>query len=340
MNRINRRWLLARRPVGMVEVGDFRFDEAPCPEPAEGEVLVALRWLAFDPAMRGWMEDRDSYLPPVGIGEVMRGGGVGEVVASGHPDHPVGELVQGFFGWQEYALVGDSAVAGLSRVPSGVPPTLVLSVLGITGLTAWFGLYDIGKPQKGETVVVSGAAGATGSVAAQLAKLEGCRVIGIAGGAVKCAWLRDQAGLDAVVDYKAENVAARLRELCPKGIDIYFDNVGGEILDAALARLALRARVVMCGGISGYNEKEPPPGPRNLMNVIIQRARMQGFIVLDYAPRFGEAVGELAAHVREGRIAYLEDIQHGIENAPGTFLRLFDGSNQGKQLLEITAAGR
>jgi len=322
----------------MVESADFRFDEAPCPEPGEGEVLIRMRWLAFDPAMRGWMEDRESYLPPVGIGDVMRGGGVGEVVASRNPDHPEGELVQGLFGWQEYALAGGPNLQGVSRVPPDIPPTLVLSVLGVTGLTAWFGLYDVGKPQKGETVVVSGAAGATGSVAAQLARLEGCRVIGIAGGATKCAWLREEAGLDAVVDYKAEDVAARLRELCPQGIDIYFDNVGGQILDAALARLALRGRVVMCGGISGYNEKEPPPGPRNLMNVIIQRGRMEGFIVLDYAPRFGEAVGELAKHVREGRIAYLEDIQQGIENAPSTFLRLFDGSNHGKQLLELVPA--
>lgn len=339
MSRVNRRWLLARRPVGRVKAGDFRFDEEPCPEPAEGEVLVGLRWLAFDPAMRGWMLDRESYVPAVGIGEVMRGGGVGEVVASQHPDHPVGELVQGLFGWQEYAVVGGAGLQGLSRVPRDIPPTLVLSVLGITGLTAWFGLHDIGKPRKGETVVVSGAAGATGSVAAQLAGMEGCRVIGIAGGPVKCAWLRDKAGLDGVIDYKADDVEARLRELCPKGIDIYFDNVGGAILDAALAQLALHARVVMCGGISGYNEENPPPGPRNLMNVIIQRARMEGFIVLDYAPRFAETVGKLAAHVREGRIAYLEDIQHGIENAPSTFLRLFDGSNHGKQLLELAPAG-
>ena len=339
MSRVNRRWLLAQRPVGMVEAGDFRFDEAACPEPAEGEVLLRVCWLAFDPAMRGWMEDRESYLPPVGIGEVMRGGGVAEVVASRHPDYAEGELVQGLFGWQEYALMSGPGVQGLSRVPRDIPPTLVLSVLGITGLTAWFGLHDIGRPVSGETVVVSGAAGATGSVAAQLARLSGCRVIGIAGGARKCAWLRDEAGLDDVVDYKAENVEARLRALCPQGIDVYFDNVGGKILDAALARLALRARVVMCGGISGYNEKEPPAGPRNLMNVVIQRARMEGFIVLDYAPRFPEALKELAGHVREGRIAYLEDVQQGIENAPRTFLRLFDGSNFGKQLLELASPG-
>jgi NADPH-dependent curcumin reductase CurA len=208
-------------------------------------------------------------------------------------------------------------------------------VLGITGLTAYFGMLDLGKPKPGDTVVVSGAAGATGSVAGQVAKLEGARVIGIAGGPEKCTWLVKEAHFDAAIDYKAEHVAERLAALCPKGIDVYFDNVGGEILDAALGRLALRARVVLCGGISAYNEASPPPGPRNLMNLVIQRARMEGFIVLDYLPRFGEGIAALAKALQEGRIAHQEDLQHGLENAPRTFLRLFRGENRGKQLLEL-----
>lgn len=332
--RTHRQWLLARRPVGMVSEADFELREAPVPEPGPGEFLVRNLYLSFDPAMRGWMEDRPSYIPPVQIGEVMRCGAVGQVVASRSDAFPVGSFVQGLFGWQEYA-VGGSGLARATPVPEGTPLTWPLGVLGITGLTAYFGLLDLGRPQEGETVVVSGAAGATGSVAAQIAKLQGCRVVGIAGGPDKCAWLEQEAGLDASIDYKSQDVGARLGELCPDGIHVYFDNVGGAILDAALARLALRARVVLCGGISGYNEKEPPPGPRNLMNLVIQRARMEGFIVLDYAERFAEASAQLAEWVRAGRIAHREDVQEGIENAPRTFLRLFEGKNTGKQLLKV-----
>ena len=224
---------------------------------------------------------------------------------------------------------------GATVVPKGTPPTWPLGVCGITGLTAYFGLLDLGKPKAGETVVVSGAAGATGSIAAQVAKIQGCRVVGIAGGPEKCRWLTETAHLDAAIDYKREDVAKRIRELCPKGIDVYFDNVGGEILDAALANLAQRARVVLCGGISGYNEASPPPGPRNLMNLVITRSRMEGFIVIDYVPRFAEGAAKLAQWVAEGKLAHAEDIQRGIENAPKTFLRLFQGKNLGKQLLQI-----
>jgi len=332
---VNRRWLLAQRPVGMVSEANFELSETRLGALADGEYRVRNLYVSFDPAMRGWMEDReDSYIPPVAIGEVMRAGTVGQVIESRHPDFQPGDFVQGLFGWQEYVDAGKGMTQG-TRIPAGTPLTWPLGVLGITGLTAYFGLLDLGKPQPGETVVVSGAAGATGSVAAQIAKLEGCRVIGIAGGPAKCAWLTGEAGLDAAIDYKSENVAERLRALCPDGIDVYFDNVGGEILDAVLAQLAIRARVVMCGGISGYNEKEPPPGPRNLMNVIIKRARMEGFIVIDYAPRFPAAAEELAGWVRAGKIAHQEDIQEGIENAPKTFLRLFEGKNTGKQLLKL-----
>jgi NADPH-dependent curcumin reductase CurA len=271
----------------------------------------------------------------VAIGEVMRGGVVAQVVASNDPDFAVGSLVQGMLGWQEYAVTGKGRV---TPIPDGTPPTWPLGVLGITGLTAYFGLLDIGKPASGETVVVSGAAGATGSVAAQIARIHGCRVIGIAGGSEKCAWLTGDARLDAAIDYKSEDVGARLDTLCPDGVDVFFDNVGGDILDAVLARIALRARIVLCGGISGYNEKEPPPGPRNLMNLVRQRGRMEGLIVIDYAARFGEGLSQLAAWVRSGEIAHREDIQEGFENAPQTFLRLFSGKNLGKQLLRVADA--
>jgi NADPH-dependent curcumin reductase CurA len=261
----------------------------------------------------------------------MRAGGLGEVVRSRHPGFAEGELVQGMLGWQDYAVVG----LGLSHVPEGVPPTWVLGALGITGLTAYFGMLDLGEPKPGETVVVSGAAGATGSVAGQIAKIRGARVVGIAGGPEKCSWLTRAAHFDAAIDYKGQDVAQRLSDLCQDGIDVYFDNVGGEILDACLGRLAQRARVVLCGGISGYNEPAPPPGPRNLMNLVIQRARMEGFIVIDYAARFGEGVAELRKWLEEGRIAHQEDVQEGLENAPSTFLRLFRGENRGKQLLKV-----
>jgi NADPH-dependent curcumin reductase CurA len=332
MSRRNRQWLLAERPVGMVSAANFALREVDVPEPGPGQVLVKNLYLSFDPAMRGWMEDRPSYLPPVGLGEVMRCGAVAQVIESREESLPVGTFVSGLFGWQEYALVGR---ANAAPIAPGTPLTWPLGVLGITGLTAYFGMLDIGQPKAGETVVVSGAAGATGSVAAQLARIRGARAIGIAGGAEKCAWLRDAARLDAAIDYKSEDVGARLSALCPDGIDVYFDNVGGEILEAVLDRIALRARVVLCGGISGYNEKEPPPGPRNLMNLVRMRGRMEGLIVLDYAARFAEGVSQLAAWVRAGEIAHREDVQHGIENAPRTFLRLFSGENLGKQLLQV-----
>jgi NADPH-dependent curcumin reductase CurA len=318
----------------MVTEANFDFVEEPVPALHEGEVLVKNLYMSFDPAMRGWMEDRKSYIPPVQIGEVMRAGTVGQVVESRDPKHPVGSFVQGLLGWQEYAVAGKGPNQ-VSSVPEGVSLTAPLGVLGITGLTAYFGLLDLGKPKPGETVLVSGAAGATGSVASQIAKLKGCRVIGIAGGPEKCSWLETELGLDDTIDYKSEDVAQRIAALCPDGIDVYFDNVGGEILEAALANLALRARIVLCGGISGYNEDEPQPGPRNLMNLVIQRGRMEGFIVIDFASRFGEATKELAGWVAEGKIRHQEDIQEGIENAPRTFQRLFLGENRGKQLLKL-----
>lgn len=339
MPATNRRWTLAARPHGLVKESDFAFGEAPVPAVGDGQVLVRVLYLSFDPTQRGWIEDRPSYLPPVQIGEVMRAAAVGQVVESKFAGLAPGDLVQGLFGWQEYALLPGAMIGAQGKIPPGVPPTWMLGVLGITGLTAYFGMLDLGKPQAGDTVVVSGAAGATGSVAGQIAKIAGARVIGIAGGPEKCAWLTKEAHFDAAIDYKREDVSARLGALCPKGIDLYFDNVGGEILDAALARIALRARVVLCGAISGYNETAPPPGPRNLMNLVIQRGRMEGFIILDYLPRFAEGVAKLSAWVRSGEIVHQEDVQRGLENAPRTLLRLFTGANTGKQILQVAEAG-
>ncbi|MCP4006257.1 MAG: NADP-dependent oxidoreductase [bacterium] len=332
--RINRQWLLARRPVGMVSPLDFEFRQEPIPELAKGQYLVRNLYISFDPTMRGWMEDRESYMPSVSIGEVMRCSAVGQVVESKNPAFAEGDIVSGLLGMQEYAVAGQGFVHG-APVPDGTPSTWPLGVVGITGMTAYFGLLEIGKPAPGETVLVSGAAGATGSVAAQIAKLEGCRVVGIAGGPEKCALLMDEFGLDGAIDYKAEDVGRRIRELCPEGVHVYFDNVGGSILEAALAHLARGARVVLCGGISGYSETSPPPGPRNLMNLVLQRGRMEGFIIIDYVARFPEATAKLAKWVGEGKIIHHEDIQEGIENAPETFLRLFRGQNTGKQLLKV-----
>ena len=338
MSEINRQWLLAKRPFGMVSEANFEYRESPVPQPKEGEVLVRNLYLSFDPAMRGWMEDRESYLPPVAIGDPMRAGCIAQVVESNHPEFTPGDLVQGMFGWQDYAIASPTGAFPPSRVPDGIPPTLPLGPMGITGFTAYFGLLDLGEPKAGQTVVVSGAAGATGSVAAQIARIKGCRVIGIAGGPEKCQWLLEKARIDAAIDYKSEDVEARLAELCPDGIHVYFDNVGGRILEIVLGQIAQNARVVLCGGISGYNDEKPSPGPNNLMNLIIQRGRMEGFIVLDYLHRAGEAITDLSQWILGGDIAHEEDIQEGLENAPQTLLRLYEGKNLGKQLLKIAEA--
>jgi NADPH-dependent curcumin reductase CurA len=322
--------------VGMVQESDFELREAPIPRPAEGQVLVRSRWLAFEPAMRGWMDDRPNYMPPVALGEVMRGMAVGEVVESRLAGFAPGDLVMGMTGWQEWAL-GD---AGLRKLPAGTDPRLALSALGITGLTAYFGMLEVGRLREGDVVVVSGAAGATGSVAGQIAKLSNCRVIGIAGGPAKCAWLTDKAGFDAAIDYKREDVGARLSELCPQGIDLFFDNVGGPVLDEVLARIARGARIVVCGAIARYNAAEAPPGPRNYYRIVAQRARIEGFVVLDFLPRAAEATAKLLEWVKDGRIVWEVDVQHGFENAPKTLRRLYAGENFGKQLLELSGTGR
>ena len=330
-SRGNQQWRLSKRPVGMVRESDFALATSPIPALEDGRLLVRNRVLAFEPAMRGWIDDRPSYLPPVPIGDVMRGMGAGEVIQSNLDGYAPGDWVTGMFGWQQFAV----ADAGARKIPPGVEPKLALSVLGITGITAYFGLLEIGRPQEGDTVVVSGAAGATGSVVGQIAKRNGCRAVGIAGGAEKCAWLTHQAHFDAAIDYKREDVGARLDALCPGGIDVFFDNVGGEILDEALAHIARGARVVICGSISRYNAAEPQAGPRNYYQLVQKRARMEGFVILDFLARSAEATADLAGWVEDGSIAWEADVQQGFENAPKTLLRLYRGANFGKQLLEI-----
>jgi len=333
---VNRQWLLAARPDGMIGPQNFGYVETAIPEISNGEVLVKNLYLSFDPTQRNWMVDRPGYLPPVAIGETMRAGSVSQVVDSKHNDFAVGELVQTTGCWQDYAVVAPGqGPTGINKLPPGVSPEMMLSILGITGMTAYFGLLEHGQPKAGETVLVSGAAGATGSVVGQIAKLMGCRVVGIAGGPEKCAWLKEVAGFDAVIDYKNEDVDEQIGIHCPDKWDVFFDNVGGSILEAALNHLNLYSRVVMCGGIANYNDTEPVPGPSNLMNLVTNRGRMQGFIILDYLPRAMEAIGALIGWVASGDIVYQVDLQEGFENIPNTLQRLYTGQNIGKQLLKI-----
>jgi NADPH-dependent curcumin reductase CurA len=331
--RTNRRIVLVKRPEGEVTPDCMRLVEEAAPEPEEGEALVRNLYLSLDPTQSGWMK-YDTYLPAIPLGDVIRSSGVGEVVESRSPHYAKGQLVTGLVGWQEYALA-DGAGRRMQPVPAGVSAVDAVSLFGITGLTAYFGLLDVGKPKAGETVVVSGAAGATGSVVGQLAKLSGCRVVGIAGSAEKCRWLVEELGYDAAIDYKREDVGAALKAACPKGIDVYFDNVGGAILDAALRELARGARVVLCGAISTYGEKEPPPGPRHLMQLILKHAHMEGFLVLDYLARFPEAIAALAKWVAEGKLQNRVDVVDGLEHAPAAFQKLFTGGNTGKLLVKV-----
>ncbi len=331
----NRQWRLASRPTGMATETDFVYREEAKPTIDDGQFLVRVLYVSFDPAMRGWMTDDPGYVPPIEIGSVMRASGLGQVIESRHEEFAAGEIVAGPFGWQDYTVCDGREPRSVQRVDPVHPLSSYLGVLGGTGLTAYFGMLDVAKPKAGDTVLVSGAAGATGSIAAQIAKLQQCRVIGIAGGTPKCKWLTDELGLDAAIDYKSDDVDARLGELCPKGVDVYFDNVGGSVLETVLDHMAVWGRVALCGMISGYNAEQPPAGPRNLFLVITRRIRMEGFLIPDYAPRFNEARRALSAWLASGKITAREDIQEGFENIPSTFLRLFHGANIGKQLLKI-----
>lgn len=333
MTQMNHTLRLAARPKGTFKDSDVERHVEPIPETLEpGTMLVETLYLSVDPTQRIWAE-HDSYLPAIQIGEVFRSLGAGRVLRSNAPGFVEGDHVYGLLGWQTHAVV--SLASGPAKLPKELPLASACSLFGLTGMTAYFGLLEVGKLKDGETVVVSGAAGATGNVVGQIAKLKGCRVIGIAGGPAKCAWIKDELGFDAAIDYKSENVAKRLREECPQGIDVYFDNVGGSILDAALANIAMRGRVVLCGQISDYNNAAASAGIHNTMNLVVKRGRMEGFIILDFMGRANEAVGALVGWASEGKLKDRYEIVEGLDNAPAALRRLFDGSNTGKQLVKV-----
>jgi NADPH-dependent curcumin reductase CurA len=336
MSQVNHQVRLAARPSGLPKPSDWSFTEEPIPMPREGEFVVAVSYLSLDPAMRGWMNAGASYIEPVEVGDVMRAGAVGRVSASEHRGFAVGEYVYGAFGVQEYALSDGSGVTKID--PSLAPLPTYLGTLGMTGMTAYFGLFDTAKLKEGDTVVVSGAAGAVGSVAGQIAKIKSCRVIGIAGGAEKCSWLVEELGFDAAIDYKTQDVRRALREAAPDGVDVYFDNVGGEILDAVLTRLARGARIVICGAVSQYNATEGVRGPANYLTLLVSRASMTGMVVFDHAAQFGAAARELAGWMAEGRLISREHIvDGGVSAFPQTLLKLFAGENVGKLVLRVEA---
>ncbi|MFV3381866.1 NADP-dependent oxidoreductase [Pseudomonas sp. NY15354] len=333
MTQTNRRFLLTQRPVGAVRRDNFTYEQVPVTEPAEGQVLVKNLYLSLDPAIRGWMNEGKSYIAPVALGQVMRALGVGEVIASKHPDFKPGDHVNGPLDVQDY-FTGEPQ--GLYKIdPRLAPLPRYLSALGMTGMTAYFALLDVGQPKAGETVVLSGAAGAVGSIAGQIAKLKGCRVVGIAGGQEKCQYLKDELGFDGVIDYKAEDVPAGLKRECPKGVDVYFDNVGGDILDAVLSRLNFKARVVICGAISQYNNKDAVKGPVNYLSLLVNRARMEGFVVMDYAKEYGKAAQEIAGWLASGEVKSKEDVVEGLETFPEELLKLFSGENFGKLIIKV-----
>ena len=335
--RKNRQWILDARPIGKLTGKEFRWHEASIPQPSNGQVLIRNQWLSVDPAQRIWMW-RDSYIPKIPIGEVMASFAVGQILESRHPDFKAGDIVRGSFGWQDYAATDGKVFGEMHKVSPGVPPNLALSLFGINGLTAYFGITEVGQVKAGETVVVSGAAGATGSVAGQIAKIKGCRVIGTAGGKEKCDWLVTEAHFDAAIDYKSEDLRARLSALCPNGIDVFFDNVGGAVLNEVLARINLKARIALCGSISIYDASVPQPGPANYPNLVARRGRIVGFSGIDYPSREPEAFEALGRWQREGKLVQRKDVAVGLEHAPRAFMRLFTGENFGKQLVKIADA--
>lgn len=334
MQRMNTQIRLAARPVGLPKPSDWQTTTEPVGEPGEGEMLVQVLYLSLDPAMRGWMNEGRSYVPPVGLGEIMRAGALGQVIASRLPAFAVGQHVVGMFGAQQYARSTGKGVVAVDEKLAPLPA--YLGTLGMTGMTAYFGLLDIGKPKPGETVVVSGAAGATGSVAGQIAKLEGCRAVGIAGGADKCRHVVEELGFDACIDYKGQDLKSALREACPDGVHVYFDNVGGDVLDAVLTRLAMHARIVICGAISQYNREGAMKGPSNYMALLVSRARMEGFVVFDFAARYGEAAAKLGGWYAAGKLKGRETVvEGGLPAFHDALLRLFAGENVGKMVLRV-----
>ncbi len=332
--KTHRRVVLVRRPPGEPAESDFRIEEVPIPEPKHGEVLVKGLYLSLDPYQRGRMRDAASYAAPVGLGEVMTGGIVGEVVKSNHAGFKVGDIVEDRLGWQEYSIGGAPSLRKVD--PSLAPVSTANGVLGMPGMTAYFGLLEVGQPRPGETVVVSAASGAVGQVVGQIGKIMGCRVVGIANGAKKCGFVKDELGFDACVDYKAGNdLDAALRAACPKGIDVYFDNVGGEVSDAVLRNLNFFARVALCGAISQYNAAAPQMGPRLLGTFVGKRVRAQGFIVTDFAGRYEPALRQMGEWIKAGKLKYREDVVEGIDKAPRAFIGLLRGENFGKLLVKL-----
>lgn len=335
MNDINRQFLLAARPEGMVKTTDFEYRETAVPAPRTGEVLIKTSLISLDPSMRGQMENRADYVAPLQLGDVMRAGGIGEIVASENDKFPIGTVVSGSFGMQDY-VVSDGKSSPFRALDPAIDPVDALGILGGTGMTAYFGLLHIGEPKPGDLVVISGAAGATGSVAGQIAKIKGCTVVGMAGSDEKCAWLTEDLGFDAAINYKTQNVKDEIARLCPKGMNIYFDNVGGEILDICLARIADNARIVICGGISRYNQSGPIPGPKNYFNLVFRRARMEGFIVIDYAAQFPQAAAEMQGWIAEGRLKQKATVVDGFRELPNALIQLFEGYNTGKMMVRTS----
>lgn len=339
---VNHQIRLAARPVGMPTAANWSYTTEAVAEPAEGGVVLKTLALSLDPAMRGWMNEGKSYIPPVGIGEVMRAGGVGQVIASKNERYAVGDHVSAGFGVQEYLTLTKDEMKrnGLVKIDLAVGSlTQWLNVLGMPGMTGYFGLMDVGLPQAGETLVVSGAAGAVGQTVGQMARIKGCRVVGIAGGAAKCEWVVKELGFDACIDYKAGPSAVRdgLKAHCPGGVDIYFDNVGGEILDTVLGRINRKARIIICGAISQYNNTTAVQGPKNYLSLLVNRARMEGIVVFDYADRYHLAVAEMAGYLKDGRMKSKEDVVVGMQTFPETLLKLFNGENFGKLVLQVAA---
>ncbi len=329
----NTRILLASRPVGLPTRENWQIERPDTGKPGDGEFLAEVLYISLDPAMRGWINEGKSYIEPVGVGDVMRAGGVARIIESRHPGFEVGDHVVGISGTQKYWI---SDGQGVSKVdPTLAPLQKYLGVLGMPGMTAYFGTLDIGKVKEGETVLVSGAAGAVGALVGQIAKIKGCRVVGIAGGEDKCRYIIDELGFDGAIDYKSESLYPAVHKHCPKGIDVYFDNVGGETLDVALAQLRLHARVVICGAISQYNNTTPVKGPENYLSLLVNRASMEGFIVFDYAAEYEKAAREMSQWMSEGLLKSREHIVEGLETFPETLLMLFDGRNQGKLIIKV-----
>ncbi len=335
MADMNRVWRLRKRPVGVIGDDVLSFDQEPVPEPADGQFLMRMNYLSLDPTNRIWMSDMDQYMPPVGIGEAMRGVVCGTVVESKHPDFAQGDIVSGLGSWAEYQI-GTPGMLNKMGPLGGVAVADAFGLFAVVGPTAYFGLMDLGTPKAGETVVVSAAAGAVGSIVGQIAKIQGCRAVGLAGSDAKCKWIVDELGFDAAINYKTEDVAAALKKACPNGIDIYFDNVGGDILDACFKQMNLFGRIPTCGLISQYNATAEVPGPKNYPMILMQRLKVQGFIVLDYAARYPEAITALGGWMQQGKLKFRVDMHEGLEHAVSTLRKLYTGENQGKLMVKVS----